>query len=921
MAATKKTIHVICNTHWDREWRFSFQQSRIMLVRMMDGLIELMNRQPDNRCFHLDAHTAILGDYLEIRPEKRDAVARLVSEGRLLVGPWYTLPDETSCDGEGLIRNLLWGHRQAREFGKVMKVGYTPTGFGQIAQMPQIYQGFDIETIIFYRGINRALAPQSEYIWEGPDGSRLVAFRLGRFSRYNFYFLVYRPVVKDKSFFKGDFGKFAWNDGGFPFHPVDPDTYYREYWRMEPIEPMVYANLPGSMEDLMKELAESTTDQLLGMAGDDQCGPSPNMVELCRRANAWSEDVEVKIGSLPEYMAAYKKRMPADLQVVRGEMRHTSKDGLMTDLYGPILSVRSYLKVEALKREMGYFLWTEPYCAFAWTLGREYPQPFLDLALKLLLENEAHDSIGGCALDKIHRDVMHRFSEVAEISDVLLRESCAHLAKSIDTGGTADDIFLTVYNSLPQPRSEVLTVALEVPRDAKAQRVRIFDAEGREVAVQAQTRQAGDLMVQQPADIPVPFYTDRFLVHFEAKDVPPMGYRLFRVQPETFKKFPHGSQRVSANAMENEHLRVTIQPDGTFDLEDKQTGRVYASLHGFEDSGEVGDPWNRRPPLEDRTIYSKGQPATVTLLEDGPLYTSFSIDHEFRLPQSATQDLKARSAETVGVPIRTTLILKRGARRLDIITRLDNKAKDHRLRILFPTGIQAKVSAAAMQFNVEERPVHLPDTSDWVEPMMKTHPHRHFVDLSDGKAGLALITEGLMEYEVSDDPSRTLALTLMRVFQQRNSVRGIEYPDQKDSQCLGEFEVRYALCPHKGDWQAAGLFNEAFAHNVRMKSFQTGYSPKGTLPKVASFLTLEPASLVLSGIKRSENGRWLVVRFSNPAAKAVNARVGSMLKIAKAQLWSLAEKKEGDIVIAADNSVVVEAGAKQIVTLALQLGK
>jgi mannosylglycerate hydrolase len=75
-----------------------------------------------------------------------------------------------SIDGECIVRNLLTGHGIAKEYGQVMKVGYTPTSTGQVSQLPQIYAGFGIHTIIFYRGINQDVAP-AEYIWKSPDGT------------------------------------------------------------------------------------------------------------------------------------------------------------------------------------------------------------------------------------------------------------------------------------------------------------------------------------------------------------------------------------------------------------------------------------------------------------------------------------------------------------------------------------------------------------------------------------------------------------------------------------------------------------------------------------------------------------------------------------------------------------------------------
>lgn len=914
---TKQVIHVICNTHWDREWRFSFQQSRMMLVRMMDGLLELMTANPDFAYYHLDSHTIMLDDYLTVRPEKRDEVCALVKAGRLLIGPWYTLPDATMTEGEGLIRNLLVGHKAATAYGQVMNVGYTPNGFGQVSQTSQIYRGFNLDTVMFYRGINRKAAPKSEFIWEAPDGSQCLAFRFGQFSRYDFHYLLYRPVLKNRFF--GEGGKYFWKEGGVPFHPADLDAYYKEYWLVEAAEPVNWDNLPRALDELVDELSESTTPHKLGMAGDDQMGPNGRLTELITEANTVREDVEFKFSSLPEYMDAFRAAKPDDLKVVKGEMRHASFNGLMTDLYWGILAARSYLKVEAFKQETNYFRWAEPFATFAWVLGKEYPQAFLDMDLKMLLENQAHDSIGGCALDKIHRDVMHRFSEANEISNVLLRESMAHVLTEINAGEKGDYL-LAVFNPLPFPRSEIVSAAIEVQRDLGALRVSIADMDGNEKDVQACFKDTGDLMVQQPTDVPIPFFTDRFIVHFEADNIPAFGYKVFKVTPQTTKKHPWGSLLTAPNTAENEFLKVSVAHDGTISLTDKQTGASYSGLLCYEDGGDTGDPWVRRTPLDNPTIYSSGQPVHIAVKEAGPLLTSFQITQDLLVPESSTQDLKSRSHTLAPLHIVTTVTLRKGDRRVDVAVKIDNTAKDHRLRVLFPTHLAATTSQAGSQLDVLTRDITLPDTSDWVEPMPHTHPHRHFMDISNGTVGMGIITEGLMEYEVTDDPSRTIAITLIRAFQQRNSVRGIEYPDQKDSQCLGEFEARFAIYPHTADWDAGQVMQEALKHNTLVKSFEFGCSGHGTLPATGSFLTLEPSSLVLSAVKRGEDGQSVVVRFYNPTDDAVSGNIDSMFPIVSAQKLNMLEEVEAELPCA-DGAVKITVEHKKIVTVALQFGK
>lgn len=160
-------ILVIPSFHWDRAWYESFQKFRIRLVDAMDKLLDIMERRQEYK-FTLDGQTVILEDYLEIRPEKIKTLKKLISEGRIAVGPWYVLPDEKIPSEESHIRNLLTGHRIAKTFGRVMKVGYTPDAFGHISQLPQLLRGFKIKSAFFSRGIPDGMY-NTEFLWQSPD--------------------------------------------------------------------------------------------------------------------------------------------------------------------------------------------------------------------------------------------------------------------------------------------------------------------------------------------------------------------------------------------------------------------------------------------------------------------------------------------------------------------------------------------------------------------------------------------------------------------------------------------------------------------------------------------------------------------------------------------------------------------------------
>src|SRR5436309_15477000 len=149
---------------------------------MMAALLDLLERDPEYRHFVLDGQTVPLDDYLEIRPERRADIERLVREGRLLAGPGYVLPDEFLIGGEAHIRNLMTGIRSAREYGRAMMVGYAPDAFGHIAHLPAILRGFGIDSVVIWRGVG-AEATTSEFRWAAPDGSEAPAVHLTHINR------------------------------------------------------------------------------------------------------------------------------------------------------------------------------------------------------------------------------------------------------------------------------------------------------------------------------------------------------------------------------------------------------------------------------------------------------------------------------------------------------------------------------------------------------------------------------------------------------------------------------------------------------------------------------------------------------------------------------------------------------------------
>ena len=225
--AMKCTIHVLPNTHWDREWRFPLQETRMHLLENLDRLLEIMERDPAYKYFNFDSQTIFLDDYLELKPENRTRLEELIRARRLLVGPWYTLPEMNVIHGESIVRNLLMGRRMGDDFGHTCRVGYTPTSYGQVSQMAQIYDGFGVDGMIFYRGLHDVEC-DNEYLLEAPDGTRIIGTRLSpNVGRGAFYLYIERPTMVPDGWYS-----YNWNEGYLPFHLCRSECDHEEEPRL-----------------------------------------------------------------------------------------------------------------------------------------------------------------------------------------------------------------------------------------------------------------------------------------------------------------------------------------------------------------------------------------------------------------------------------------------------------------------------------------------------------------------------------------------------------------------------------------------------------------------------------------------------------------------------------------------------------------
>jgi len=417
------------------------------------------------------------------------------------------------------------------------------------------------------------------------------------------------------------------------------------------------------------------------------------------------------------------------------------------------------------------------------------------------------------------------------------------------------------------------------------------------------------VLVRNLQDISIELRAKRHLCHIEVEDVPAFGYKTYHLERKDEVAYCPGTLAPETNVLENEYLRATFNSDGTIDLTHKETRKTYAGIHYIEDTGETGHTWVHMEPDENETITSHGGPVSIALEEAGPIFARMRVTYRMMIPSDLTTKLTAefreaimnhtaRNTDYVEMIVTSRFTLRAGARRLDVTTELDNPARHHRVRVVFPTGLAAKTTESEAGFDVISRDIHVKKGNAYYGRPNPQYPMHRFVDMTDGKAGFAVLNStGMREYEAMDTEDRPLAITLFRAFTYRNCPifgRYEVYPEMELAQCPGHFEWTYALYPHVGDW-THGVFEQAERLNLPLEAAQAG-PHKGNLPKTLSFLQIKGKGLQLSAFKRAEDRKTsYIVRLFNPTNKAVSGELVLFKSVKKAWRTNLNEERQEEL--------------------------
>ena len=864
-------VAIVPHTHWDREWYSPFQTFRLRLVRLLDALLPMLESDLSYSRFLLDGQTAVLDDYIAVRPEAAATLGRLASAGRLAIGPWMVLMDEFMVSGETMVRDLQFGIARGSELGGVMDVGYLPDMFGHVAQMPQLLRQAGFEHAVVWRGVPEVVE-QTAFWWEAPDGSRVRAeYLYGSYSN-----------GRDM-----------------------PDDAKRLVLRAR---------------DYEHELGDARLHDMLLMNGTDHQMPQPWLGRVVAEANAVQDEYEFAVTSLPEYLA---DQPSAGLVTVTGELR----SGARANLLMGVGSNRVDVHRACARAERSLEKRAEPLSAL-FLPAREYPHALTDIAWRKLVLNSAHDSSCACSADEVVDQVLVRYYEARQIGDGLTHDALRALATQVGAPAGAT----IVANPTARARSGLVDARIPgsgpchfVGPDGVTHAAQVIGeggGDGFQTMVTGQkVRWVLDLMrasefagrqIHAYEVTPVPSTTDQhdiLLIEARGTDaridltelkeqmlalgeaghtmslklqVAPVRHVLFdtgEIEGFGWSSFTAAEGEVSSaavtgtsnpNLLANEYLRVTVDPaDGTYSIESTDGLRV-DGCGRLVDDGDGGDTYNYSPPADD-VVVDRPDAVRVETTETGPVRGRVTIDADYTWPAFAIGDERAcsrRSDETVRASVRTTLELRPGERFVRVTHEIDNPSRDHRLRAHFPLPARVEGSDAECAFAVVHR--GLTAEGGVHEYGLPTFPSRRFVDASDGTAGLALVHDGLLEYEVVDD-GHALALTLLRAVgylsrtepQLRPNPAGPPDP-LEGPQLLGKQKAEYAVMLHTGDWRAADCYGAADALLVPFE--RTRLAPHTDASRAAAGAALRVDGAEVSAVHRVPGG--IVVRVFRTATDA-----------------------------------------------------
>ena len=790
------TFTLTGHAHIDPVWLWDWREGYETVKATFRSALDRLKENPDMVFVHSSSsHYAWMENHPAMLQEIRAAVARGQWEP---VGGWWVEPDVNIPSGEALARQGLYGQRYfEKQFGRRATVAFLPDSFGHPGTLPQLFQQAGLRYFVFMRpGKNEIDLPSNLFWWEGPDGSRVLTARVECYNT--------NPVFVTSSL-----------ERNLDWRPDDAPEWISLYG-----------------------------------VGNHGGGPTKKAIQSIRDLQEDPNWPTLRMGDLQGFFARAEGRA-AEHPVVRHELQHHARG-----CYSACSEIKS------LNRRAENALATaEKWAVFAGPYGYAYPATALTGAWQQLLFNQFHDILAGSSTAPAYEDSRQELGESLAVSGRALYGAMQTIAQQIDTrrddrpvdevirrtrwtfenwtADLGDGVPVVLFNPSSWPRREV--VEFEV-NDWGADEILLLDHANKPVPYQL--GQADSVTGGRPRIV------------FMA-DVPPMGYRLYRLVDEPAVALPADAPALTATAttLENAWWRLEVDP-GTGALR-----RLYdkkAELELLAGAGAqllaIDDPtdtWGHGIVQLRHLAGSFGSPR-VELVEHGPVRATLRIDLSYGRSTTCQE-----------------ISLYRDTPAIDGKVTVDWHEQHTALKLAFPLALEAPTATFSSPYGHAVRPAGGDE-----EPLQMWMDATGQVRDARGLAhpyGVALLNDS--KY-AGDALGGELRLTVLRspVFAHHDP-KTLNEGNLYTFQDQGSQTMRWQLVPHAGAWQDAGVVQAAHDLNAPMP-FIREYAHDGDLDPVASLVTVTPPDqVVVTTLKQAEEGDDLVLRLYEPAGRAAKVRI------------------------------------------------
>jgi alpha-mannosidase len=540
----------------------------------------------------------------------------------------------------------------------------------------------------------------------------------------------------------------------------------------------------------------------------------------------------------------------------------TWKDELYLEYHRGVFTTQALHK-RSMRDSEEWVLDAEKYSSLAWLDGETYPQTELNDAWKKVLFNQFHDLGAGSGIGVIYKDAQKDYQDVRWATNEASSKALDTLQGQIDTKSAGENPVL-IFNPLAWERSGLVPVDVELPSRVTSG-VSVVDAHDHVLPSEA---------------ISTDKKTNTYHLLVAAKNIPSLGYEVVHIVPG---KRPFTSDlKAEGTTLENASLRVKVDPatgcitslyDKKASFETLASGACGNELQAFKDLPKDYDAWNIDPGTYDAAPTLLNKADSVQLLDKDPaggrMRATIRITRTWQ-HSKFVQDVSLYS----------------GSDQVEVSNDIDWHEDHILLKAAFALAASSKMATYEIPYGTIERATTRDNS---FEKAMFEVPAMRWADLGDGRHGFSLINNSKYGYDAKDN---VLRLTLLR---------SPTWPDPVADR--GHQHFTYALYPHAGDWKQAMSVRHGYEYNYGLKALQVMAHP-GNGPLEQSFASIKGDNVVLTAVKKAEDGNSLIVRFYEWAGKANNV----MLTVPKGATDATIADMQENVVGSALSTTHTEAG-------------